>query len=476
VLYTDSTSSLDYTTTGYKEYGANPDSCPTCDPIYRIGTLTSLGTVNAGLIDSNGDVYLTEGGLTIVRFQANNDFLKSTVLTVTASDYQAPICSGTGGAATSNYITDIKLSYAGEWHVLTSGYKQCNYQSGQTATAYTGHIVYDSSFSQIGLNKIARTGAVSCGSETTINGKAKLILPEDPYSNMDVIIADTYYLSCYPSGSAYKPVTLVRLNGSNATEICPTNCAGMLDLSGAYIYSNYVYLSSPNQGYVYRYATNYSAQSGVGFAPGSFSQASGLVEYATKDIDVPAAAYYNDSRIPINYDLRFIIPYENFSRDAALLSWGITVTDPSGLTNNFDINALSCSQVAPWWISLISNPINSWLGVPLDPYQCTSSGSKLYTLDSGEVWTNGTYRVDLIEQYLTTRASLDYDTWSILNVSWSGAGGFVDAPGRRTTGIPDTPETTGLKITELLQSPVFWGLVFIVGLMIMVATYEQRGR
>jgi hypothetical protein len=199
-------------------------------------------------------------------------------------------------------------------------------------------------------------------------------------------------------------------------------------------------------------------ESGISHETGA--QPSGFFDYTAKTIEVPAEVYYNNSKIPINYDLRFIVSSENYTTIAPLASWGITVEDPQGIQVDYDIKALSCSINYPWWYSLI--PLESLIFD--NSYYCESIGGYFYTPNKGEYWINGTYTVSLFEKYLNTKAVLASDSWNILANGTQSIGTPINNPGA------DIQKPAINNTIDFLGSKGFIALIIFIGCIAVGAT------
>jgi hypothetical protein len=217
-------------------------------------------------------------------------------------------------------------------------------------------------------------------------------------------------------------------NGVNAGFINHNSTIGTGDIAGGATitftniydigYHNYqIYVAgAPNlvRSYVTSFA-GYELDPNMLIATGG----SGLVDYVSNSISVASPTYYNDSTIPINYDIRFYITDENKTTNQQLLSWSIIVTDTTGVQIPIDANVqLACEQQLPWWDTLgFIQTITFGLLDSQEPWACTAVNTVNYAPTSGTYWPNGTYTVGLYETYLTTNGLLDSDSWVILNQS-----------------------------------------------------------
>jgi len=210
------------------------------------------------------------------------------------------------------------------------------------------------------------------------------------------------------------------------------------------------------------YQTFNSNEAGIDSLP--LSEGSGIVDYVSKSIIVPNPTYFNDSIIPFNIDLKFVISATNHTNYQDSLFWHVKVDNPSGL-EVFDLNlpAIKCTQADAWWdiLSLFT----------AGDYTCDGSGTVYYSPSEGKFWDNGTWTVDLTEEIPGTISILSTDTWIITNTSANNTGSITQTPS--TGGGLSGTSVSGTDITNMLSSKIFWTLVFIIGIMLMVSRKER---
>jgi hypothetical protein len=442
VLFTDQLAPIDYTSTGYKEYGANPDSCPSCDEIYRIGVLSSLNTKMSGYVDSLGDIYIAEG-LTIQKFTRASDFTKSTYLTLVAgTDFTSSSYTQcySGQCYATNIIQDINLDSSNNLHILvgSSAQSTCN-MCGASVTTYITHVVY-TGLTRVYTNTLVTTTQAAASQTThTDNLETKMILPTS--TNFTQVI-----LANLVSGA----VKLRYYNGSAFSDICPTSCASATSVTGLSSYNDgYIYIASSAQNYVYRYPTTLSLYSGTGYVPGAGAESTDQPEltYTTKSINSLYANYYNFTKFSIQstilFDSGFWILGSNYGVDSQNYRWQIHLVDPNGATvNSWDSPACTDSL---------------FYGT------CSLSIDREYTAPSGG-WMAGNWYVKLYEHkvgsslvgaevgnlaLLTTSA-----TWNVYNASVSA----------NNTGIIGNPTESLTSISNQATIAQFDWIVALMGL------------
>jgi len=218
------------------------------------------------------------------------------------------------------------------------------------------------------------------------------------------------------------------------------------------------------------YETYNSNEVGISSLP--LSEGSGIVEYVEKTVDVPNPTYYNDSIIPLNVNLKFIISDANHTNYSTSAFWHLKAFNPTGIEVEDHDLPIICTQSQPWWdpfgvLSLFLVDINT-------PWACDGTQTVIYSRTPGTFWLNGTWEVELTEQIPGTTSILSTDTWIITNASSSGTGSISQTP-ISGGGIGGTSEQVS-AIANLLSSNLFWAVICTVGMMVMVAFSTSQKR
>ncbi len=133
---------------------------------------------------------------------------------------------------------------------------------------------------------------------------------------------------------------------------------------------------------------------------------SGLVTYISKTITVPSNTYYNNSNIPFTYNLQFNVSEDNYNLYASELNWDVRTISPAGLTEIYSDIGLTCERTSSLY----------WMPYADTSYTCVAQKSKQLVLSEGERWTNGTWNIQLTETYSGSVATLDSDSWNVLEL------------------------------------------------------------
>jgi len=216
------------------------------------------------------------------------------------------------------------------------------------------------------------------------------------------------------------------------------------------------------------YETFNSIQAGVDSLPSS--EGAGIVEYVSKTVDVPNPTYYNDSIIPLNVNLKFIISDANHTNYSTSAFWHLKAINPSGIEVEDHNLPIVCTQSQPWWDPF--GVLSLFLIDLTTPWACDGTHTVNYVRSEGEFWMNGTWEVELTEQIPGTTSILSTDTWNIINQTSGGTGSIGSTPSSGG-GLGGT-SVSGTDITNMLSSKIFWTLVFIIGIMLMVARKERK--
>lgn len=193
------------------------------------------------------------------------------------------------------------------------------------------------------------------------------------------------------------------------------------------------------------------------------SEGSGLVSYISKTVDVPNLNYYNDSVIPINVDLKFIISNENHTNYANSLFWHLRARDPTGIEVEDHDLPVVCTQAQPWWDPL--GVFTLFIIDNVEPWACDGTQTVQYSHTPGQFWINGSYEVDLTEQIPGTISVLSTDSWNIVNQSSTSKGSIVPPPG----GSPDSQNPMKGVTDEFLSS----GMMVVFIILIVFAAMGQ---
>lgn len=200
------------------------------------------------------------------------------------------------------------------------------------------------------------------------------------------------------------------------------------------------------------------------------SEGSGIVEYVEKTVSVPNPTYYNDSIIPLNVNLKFIISDSNHTNYSTSAFWHLKAINPSGIEVEDHDLPIVCVQQQPWWDPF--GVLSLFIVDLTTPWACDGTQTVNYVRSEGQFWMNGTWTVELTEQIPGTTSILSTDTWNIINQTSGGTGSIGSTPSSGG-GLGGT-SVSGTDITTMLSSKIFWTLVFIIGIMLMVARTERK--
>ena len=411
VAYTDTPSGVSYEDGYYTENVWPSTGCSNCNDLHKIGTLTSINTQMAGLVDSNGDLYLSQG-VSVVRFIRSADYAKSTYITLVAgTDYTA------SSPVLTDFISSMQYDTTGNLHILVSEISnQGTYN--QHATVYLSHAVFSGTTKIYNEVIASKAGGTSPGGTRYYASILGRLLTQTNQSNASANIV-VGYSTCAASDDAVqdnticntvstKTVYLISRNSSGSSDICISSCGTISDFNGLGVYGGYAYIASSMENKIYRFPTTISVSSGNGFVPGvgTGATATANINYNTKTIQSMYANYYNTSQLLISV---------NIDADSGFNLLG----------NNYAINA-SLNPLSQWYYFDIINPdgvmmkqqavgkcVDTW--APLNPTgRCTITGLYQFNAPSNG-WQGGSWYAKLYESadgghvaLLTTSA-----TWNV---------------------------------------------------------------
>ena len=200
------------------------------------------------------------------------------------------------------------------------------------------------------------------------------------------------------------------------------------------------------------------------------SEGSGIVSYISKTVEVPNPTYYNDSVIPMNVNLKFIITDSNHTNYSTSAFWHLHAFNPTGIEVEDHDLPIICTQQQPWWDPF--GVFTLFIVDNVEPWACDGTQTVNYVRSEGQFWINGTWTVELTEQVPGTTSVLSFDTWNIVNQTSGGTGSISQTP--ESGGGLGGQSVSGTDITNMLSSKIFWTLVFIIGIMLMVSRKERQ--
>lgn len=321
VFYWDATAQQNLTL-GFYTPGIWPIACSNCNPIYKIGVLTTLNVHMNGFIDSNGDLLIAED-MAVVKFVQSSDYAKTTYLTV----------SGYTASHNGDVITSIGVDTNNHLHILIGGTSTIS-----TFVAYLNHQVY--SGTTLLFTEVLESGTGDGVSATGYYRQSSMLLLSNPVnSSTDIVYAYKKYSS---GGNVY----LKSKNATAKSDICPTFCATITGFNGLQIYGGFAYIASSSENKIYRFPTTITVGSGTGFVPGIGPESTDQPEltYTTKSINSLYANYYNTTKFTIQstilFDSGFWILGSNYGVDSQDYRWQLRLVDPNGVTvNSWDSSA-----------------------------------------------------------------------------------------------------------------------------------------
>jgi hypothetical protein len=421
--------------------------------LFKIGTLSSTTLNRKIAIDSNGNVY-TNDGAQIVKYTKALDYTQSNFYTLTRNiDF-------TSTNAFSVDVCGMQFDSSNNLHVLV-----CT-----SATSDAGGIRAEISKTMIsplgvfvGADLTLASATSSSPSSASSSGGGLIIDSVNPRHNYTY----AYVISGTVSGTTYA----LKHNSSAGTSTIAT-LTGITSIGGLGYNNFVVYLTSPGQNLIRGYTTSFA---GYNQPQQIGTVVSGLVSYVSHTITVPAPTYYNDSKIPINWNLQFGMNSTTMSNYGSLLAWKIFVTDPNGAISDIHTISISCNPDLPWWdtfgVIAVVFGANAFYCSP--DYAIVSPDNGLSYLPPPTNWVNGTYTVSLIESYLGNNAVLSIDYYIILNVSNPNTGGLTNPKPQGGSLPPSNQSNTGNptmdNIINFLQMPAFWGILIFVFVVLGVA-------
>lgn len=248
----------------------------------------------------------------------------------------------------------------------------------------------------------------SCTLLETVDGSA------NNYYSTYMTLSNYIYYDVYSNGGSF--ITKQKLAYiTNNTMIAANYLISSITLD------NRVYVGSRSTIGLSRTLTTYDTFNSI--SPGIDSlpvvPVSGNVFYDAHSVSVPTHTYYNDSVIPISYNVQFYITDDNSTAFSNLMSWSIVVKSPDTVQTTIANDLVfSCTQTLPWWDALgFFRTISFGTITGSEPWACSSVGTMNYAPIAGTKWQTGGYRVDLFENFLSNHADLSFDTWTVLNQS-----------------------------------------------------------
>jgi hypothetical protein len=443
-------------TNGFYHPANNPTS-----GIIRIGTITPLSYgIEAIAVDTNGNAYAVDG-LNIIKYQKNFEYTQSIFHTIVPGiDYTVPTSVGSYPVSLS-YVSDMSFNPDGTLNVIISGAVSRGSGSGALGVSLD-RLVLDVNGNNIKVDRLYNGVSCSVNSPSEICSIRAFIIPD----TTNYMANYTYAVSIILPNAG--TTSYIKHNSSNGTvDIFGGALTGITSIAGMGYNNSQIYIASTPQNLIRSYITNYT---GYVISKNAVNPQSGLVTYVSDTITVPAPTYYNNSKIPINWNLNFGINFTTKDNYLPLLAWQVWVTDPNGAISNIHTIQVFCDQVIPWWD--IGGIITGTFGA--NSWYCVNRND-----DSGLVyspaasWINGTYTVSLIESYLGSNAVLATDTYIVISSSNPNSGGItISNPGGGSLS-PGNQSNTGNptmdNIANFLQMPAFWGILISVFCVVMVA-------